>query len=44
MICDISPAAAASGDAPDGAPLRRHAKALRLILFSVAARITRSAR
>ena len=44
MICDISPAAAASGDAPDGAPLRRHAKALRRILFSVPARITRSAR
>lgn len=44
MICDISPAAAACPDAPDGTPLRRHAKALRRILFNVPARITRSAR
>jgi DDE family transposase len=44
MVCDISPAAAASGSAPDGTPLRRHAKALRRILFCVPARITRTAR
>ena len=44
MVCDISPAAGASGAAPEGTPLRRHAKALRQILFCVPARITRSAR
>jgi Transposase DDE domain group 1 len=44
MICDISPAAAASANAPEGTPLRRHAKALRQILFCVPARITRTAR
>ncbi|MCA1678485.1 MAG: IS1380 family transposase [Actinobacteria bacterium] len=44
MICDISPAASASGTAPDATPLRRHAKALRQILFCVPARITRTAR
>lgn len=44
MVCDISPAAAASGTAPENTPLRRHAKALRRILFCVPARITRSAR
>jgi DDE family transposase len=44
LVCDISPAAAASGLAPDHTPLRRHAKALRRILFCVPARITRSAR
>jgi len=44
MICDISPAAGASGTAPERTPLRRHAKALRRILFCVPARITRSAR
>jgi hypothetical protein len=44
MICDISPAAGACTDAPDGTPLRRHAKALRQILFCVPARITRTAR
>jgi hypothetical protein len=44
LVCDISPAAAASGTAPDNTPLRRHAKALRRILFCVPARITRSAR
>ena len=44
MLCDISPAAGASGNAPDATPLRRHAKTLRQILFCVAARITRSAR
>jgi hypothetical protein len=44
MVCDISPAAGASGTAPQDTPLRRHAKALRQILFCVPARITRSAR
>jgi hypothetical protein len=44
LVCDISPAAAASGTAPNNTPLRRHAKALRRILFCVPARITRSAR
>ncbi len=44
MICDISPAAGACANAPEGTPLRRHAKALRQILFCVPARITRTAR
>ncbi len=45
FICDISPAAGASGQPADpNAPLRRHAKALRRILFCVPGRITRSAR
>ena len=45
FICDISPAAAASGQAADeDTPLRRHAKALRRILFCVPGRIARSAR
>ncbi|MGO9972278.1 MAG: transposase [Solirubrobacteraceae bacterium] len=44
LVCDISPAAAASGTAPDNTRLRRHAKALRRILFCVPARITHSAR
>jgi hypothetical protein len=44
-ICDLSPAATASGQAADQhTPLRRHAKALRRILFCVPGRITRSAR
>jgi Transposase DDE domain group 1 len=44
LLCDLSPAAAASGQAPEPTPLRRHAKALRRILFCVPARITRTAR
>jgi hypothetical protein len=44
LICDLSPAAGASGQAPDDTPLRRHAKALRRILFCVPARITHTAR
>lgn len=44
MICDLSPAAGASGTAPEKAPLRRHAKTLRRLLFCVPARIARSAR
>ena len=44
-VCDISPAAAASGQAVDpDAPLRRHAKTLRRILFCVPGRIVRTAR
>jgi Transposase DDE domain group 1 len=43
-VCDISPAAAASGTAPDHTPLRRHAKTLRRILFCVPGRIVRTAR
>jgi len=44
-LCDISPAAAASGQAADEhTPLRRHAKTLRRILFCVPGRIARSAR
>ena len=44
ILCDLSPAAAASGHAPDDTPLRRHAKALRRILFCVPARVIRTAR
>jgi hypothetical protein len=44
MLCDLSPLAGASGHAPDGAPLRRHAKTLRRALLCVPARITRHAR
>jgi hypothetical protein len=44
LICDISPAAAASGNAPEDTPLRRHAKTLRHLFFCVPARIVRSAR
>ena len=44
LVCDLSPVAGASGDAPDRTPLRRHGKALRRILFCVPARIARSAR
>ena len=43
-ICDLSPAAAASGSAPPRTPLRRHAHTLRRILFNIPARIIRSAR
>ena len=43
-ICDISPAAGASGQAPERTPLRRHAKTLRHLLFCVPARIVRTAR
>ncbi len=44
-VCDISPAAGASGHAAEeNAPLRRHAKALRRILFCVPGRILRTAR
>ena len=43
-VCDLSPAAAASGSAPKRTPLRRHAHTLRRILFNIPARIIRSAR
>lgn len=43
-VCDISPAARASGNAPAHTPLRRHAKTLRQLLFCVPARIIRTAR
>ncbi len=43
-VCDISPAAAASGSAPEDTPLRRHAKTLRHLFFCVPGRIVRSAR
>jgi len=43
--CDLSPAAAASGQATDQrAPLRRHAHTLRRILFNIPARIIRTGR
>jgi hypothetical protein len=43
-LCDISPAAGASGHADPDTPLRRHAKTLRHLFFSVPARIVRTAR
>ena len=44
-VCDISPAAGASGNAPDEhTPQRRHAKTLRRILYCVPGRIVRTAR
>src|ERR1035437_1614998 len=43
-VCDISPAAGASGTAPEDTPLRRHAKTLRHLFFCVPARIVRTAR
>ena len=42
--CDLSPAARASGHAPEDTPLRRHAHTLRRLLFNVPARIVRTAR
>jgi hypothetical protein len=44
MLCDLSPLAGASGHAPEGAPLRRHAKTLHRTLLCVPARIVRHAR
>jgi hypothetical protein len=43
-LCDITPAAGASGTAPKRTPLRRHAKTLRHLLFCVPARIIRTSR
>jgi hypothetical protein len=43
--CDLSPAAAASGQAPDKrTPLRRHAHTLRRILFNIPARVIHTGR
>ena len=42
--CDLSPAAAASGQAPKNTPLRRHAHTLRRLLFNIPARIIRTGR
>lgn len=42
--CDLSPAAAASGQAPENTPLRRHAHTLRRLLFNIPARIIRTGR
>ena len=44
MVCDVSPLAGASGQAPQGAPLRRAAKTLRRALFGVPARVIRTGR
>ena len=44
MVCDLCPAAGASGKAPGEAPLRRTAKTLRALLFCVPARIITTAR
>jgi Transposase DDE domain group 1 len=44
FCCDLTPAAAASGNAPKRTPLRRHAATLRRILFNVPARIIRTGR
>ena len=43
-VCDLSPAAGASGSTPARTPLRRHANTLRRMLFNIPARIIRSAR
>jgi hypothetical protein len=42
--CDLSPAAGASGHAPEHTPRRRHAHTLRRLLFNVPARIIRTGR
>jgi hypothetical protein len=44
MVCDLCPAAGASGKAPVDAPLRRAARTLRRLLFCVPARVVTSAR
>jgi hypothetical protein len=44
ICCDLCPAAAASGKAPKGSPLRRAAKTLRRLLFCAPARVVRSGR
>ena len=44
FLCDLCPAAAASGQAPAGTPKRRAAKTLRRLLLCVPARIVRTAR
>jgi hypothetical protein len=44
LVCDLCPAAAASGQAAAGAPVRRSAKTLRRLLFCVPGRIVRTGR
>jgi hypothetical protein len=44
IVCDLSPAAGASGKAPADAPLRRAAKTLRRMFFCVPARVITSGR
>ena len=44
LCCDLCPAARASGKAPDDAPLRRAAKTLRNLMFTIPARIVRTGR
>lgn len=44
IVCDLSPAASASRQAPAGTPTRRHGKTLRRLFFNVPARIIRTGR
>jgi hypothetical protein len=44
FCCDLCPAAGASGKAPTHAPLRRAAKTLRHLIFTIPARIVRTGR
>lgn len=44
FCCDLSAAAGASLKAPDNAPLRRAAKTLRNLMFTIPARIVRTGR
>jgi len=44
FCCDLCPAARASENAPDNAPLRRAAKTLRNLMFNIPARIVRTGR
>jgi Transposase DDE domain group 1 len=44
FCCDLCPAAGASGKAPGNAPLRRAAKTLRNLMFTIPARIVRTGR
>jgi Transposase DDE domain group 1 len=44
FCCDLCPAAGASGKAPADAPIRRAAKTLRNLLFTIPARIVRTGR
>jgi Transposase DDE domain group 1 len=44
FCCDLCPAAGASGQAPEDAPLRRTAKTLRNPIFNIPARIVRTGR
>ena len=44
FCCDLCPAAGASSNTPDNAPLRRAAKTLRNLIFNIPARIVRTGR